>query len=592
MSEIDASWPTTSPGARVASAPDKVPVHDALSPGTRLDEFEIVRVLGTGGFGIVYLARDHVLLREVAIKEYMPAALAGRGEGASVSLRSHGFAETFARGLESFLSEARLLASFDHRSLVKVHRFWRGNGTAYMAMQYYAGQTVKDARLHMSAPPEEAWLDAFIEALLGVLDLLHGHGVYHRDVSPDNILLLDDGRPVLLDLGSARRAMADGPQSFTAHLKPQFAPIEQYADEAGGMRQGPWTDLYALGATLYFVLTGRAPTPSVVRAVRDVLPSLASQSGSTIAHVRPRLLATVDWTLALAPEQRPQSVLSVRRALSGDLLPPPPSPRQLGVPAVADPAPAPHLVERPERAQNGAPARRWFSRLAPTFWGPNADPDPDRDAKPSRSRRRAGISAAITLALMGIVALGWGAWTFNRPSALPSGHGNFAAEATEATHIVSPAAPPTAIVATTPAPLIEPAPAPRQSMPAPTAAMAEPVALGVPPAGQQATRFESGATAEPSPAARPQPAAVPSRAAPARRSAARDRHRATAPKVQTASVDAPSSRPANGACGGPGLLARAWCALNPCKAPHGRANPECIERLRAEASRQQRVERQ
>ena len=246
----------------MASAPDRVPVHDALSPGTRLDEFEILRVLGTGGFGIVYLARDHVLLRDVAIKEYMPAALAGRGEGVAVSLRAPGFADSFAKGLESFLSEARLLASFDHRSLVKVHRFWRSNATAYMAMQYYSGQTLKDARLHMDSPPDEAWLDAFIEALLGVLELLHGQGVYHRDISPDNILLLDDGRPVLLDFGSARRVMADSPQSFTAHLKPQFAPLEQYTEESGGMRQGPWTDLYALGATLYFVLAGRAEPKS------------------------------------------------------------------------------------------------------------------------------------------------------------------------------------------------------------------------------------------------------------------------------------------------------------------------------------------
>ena len=265
-------------------------LHDALSPGTRLDEFEIVRVLGTGGFGIVYLARDHVLLRDVAIKEYMPAALAGRGEGVTVSLRAPGFADSFAKGLESFLSEARLLASFDHRSLVKVHRFWRSNATAYMAMQYYSGQTLKDARLHMTTAPDEAWLDAFIEALLGVLDLLHGEGVYHRDISPDNILLLDDGRPVLLDFGSARRVMADSPQSFTAHLKPQFAPLEQYADESGGMRQGPWTDLYALGATLYFVLTGRAPTPSVVRAVRDVLPTLVV-AGRHDDSGRPRQLA-------------------------------------------------------------------------------------------------------------------------------------------------------------------------------------------------------------------------------------------------------------------------------------------------------------
>jgi serine/threonine protein kinase len=389
MSEVDASWPTTSPGARVASTPDKVPVHDALSPGTRLDEFEIVRVLGTGGFGIVYLARDHVLLRDVAIKEYMPAALAGRGGGVTVSLRSQGFADTFAKGLESFLSEARLLASFDHRSLVKVHRFWRSNATAYMAMQYYSGQTLKDARLHMTSPPDEAWLDAFIQALLGVLELLHGQGVYHRDISPDNILLLDDGRPVLLDFGSARRVMADSPQSFTAHLKPQFAPLEQYANEPGGMRQGPWTDLYALGATLYFVLTGRAPTPSVVRAVRDVLPTLAAQAGTTIPRLRASLLATIDWTLALAPEQRPQSVLSVQRALSGDVAPPPPSPRQLGAPvAVVPMRAAPRLAARavravlPSRHDPGSPG-----------WRP-----PSGDLRPTSIRCHRVRAAALTSA--------------------------------------------------------------------------------------------------------------------------------------------------------------------------------------------------
>ena len=605
MSEIDASWSTTSPGAHVTSAPDRVPVHDALSPGTRLDEFEIVRVLGTGGFGIVYLARDHVLLRDVAIKEYMPAALAGRGAGAAVSLRSNGFAATFADGLESFLSEARLLASFDHRSLVKVHRFWRGNATAYMAMQYYPGRTLKDARLRMNAPPDEAWLDAFVEALLGVLDLLHGQGVYHRDISPDNILLLDDGRPVLLDLGSARRVMTDSAQSFTAHLKPQFAPIEQYAEETGGMRQGPWTDLYALGATLYFVLTGRAPTPSVVRAVRDVLPTLASQAGSAVPRVRDRFLATVDWTLAIAPEQRPQDVRSVRRALSGEMLPPPPSPRQLGSPVVDDAASAPDLGEVAERAPTAPPTRRWFSRLAATFWGPAVDADPT----PSSSRRRAHANAAATLALAGTVALGWGAWTLNRPSHRPSGPAEPTLEAAKARPMrgapsrpsagsppaaeAAPAAPPLAL-GPVPTAAIEPPPSEAAAespirVPADSSS-ANPVALWVPSTGQQATRFESGATADAAPSAR-RPAVAASVAPQATRRATRDRHRTTRPAATTPSA-ATSSHLATGACGGSGLLARAWCALNPCKAPRGRANPQCMEQLRAEAARQQRVERQ
>ena len=476
MSEMDASWPTTSPGARVASTPDRVPVHDALSPGTRLDEFEIVRVLGTGGFGIVYLARDHVLLRDVAIKEYMPAALAGRGEGVTVSLRSQGFADTFAKGLESFLSEARLLASFDHRSLVKVHRFWRSNATAYMAMQYYAGQTLKDARLHMTSPPDEAWLDAFIQALLGVLELLHGQGVYHRDISPDNILLLDDGRPVLLDFGSARRVMADSPQSFTAHLKPQFAPLEQYADESGGMRQGPWTDLYALGATLYFVLTGRAPTPSVVRAVRDVLPTLASQAGTTIPSVRAQLArdhrldtgagagaATAERALGAARAERRDGAAAAVAATA----------RCAGRRGAGCRAAVPDAAARAVRAGDARPVRPWFSRLAATFWGPAADPD----STPSRSRRRAHLSAAALLALTGMVALGWGAWTLDRPSLPPSG---------------DPVSTPEAAMATTTKVVATSADAPMPALAPTTPSAMAPVALWVKPEAQQASGAEPG----------------------------------------------------------------------------------------------------
>ena len=189
----------------------------------------------------------------------------------------------------------------------------------------------------MSAAPDEAWLNAFIEPLLGALELLHGQGVFHRDISPDNILMLPDGKPVLLDFGCARRVVASSSQSFTAHLKPQFAPMEQYADEAG-LQQGPWTDLYSLGATLHFVLTGRAPTPSVVRAVRDVLPTLSSLHASSSGPSLPaRLLATIDWTLALAPDDRPQDVQTVRRALRGELAPPPP--RRMPIEAPANRAP-------------------------------------------------------------------------------------------------------------------------------------------------------------------------------------------------------------------------------------------------------------
>ena len=290
--------------------------HDALAPGTHLDEFEIIRVLGAGGFGIVYLAIDHVLQRQVAIKEYMPSALAGRGDGAALVMRSPDLVETFALGLESFFNEARLLACFDHPSLVKVYRCWKAHCTAYMAMQFYPGVTLKQVRRGMVAAPDEAWLRAFVEPLLDVLELLHAEGVFHRDIAPDNILLLPDGRPVLLDFGSARRVIGDATQSLTAVLKPNFAPVEQYADMAG-MRQGPWTDIYALGATVYFALTGTAPAPAVLRAVRDALPALSAPGDAAFAGVSDRFLAVIDWSLALAPQDRPQSVGIVRQALDG-----------------------------------------------------------------------------------------------------------------------------------------------------------------------------------------------------------------------------------------------------------------------------------
>ena len=299
---------------------------EPLRPGTRLDEFEIIRVLGAGGFGIVYLALDQVLLRYVAIKEFMPAALATRTRAGSVAVRSAAAGETFAVGLESFFNEGRLLARFDHPSLVKVFRFWKANGTAYMAMQYYPGQTLKEARRAMPEAPDEAWLRSFMVSLLGALEVLHGEGVFHRDIAPDNILLLPDGQPVILDFGSARRVIGDRTQSLTAILKPNYSPVEQYADD-DGMRQGPYTDLYALGGTVYFMLSGRDPTPAVMRAVRDSFPLLANAYGTEGAPVSAAFLRAIDWTLAVSPDDRPQTAESLRSALRGECEPPTPSQR-------------------------------------------------------------------------------------------------------------------------------------------------------------------------------------------------------------------------------------------------------------------------
>jgi len=316
----DRHAPTVRISRRGAPGPDDdFDGRDALPVGTRLAEFEVLHVLGTGGFGIVYLALDHALMRQVAIKEYMPSALAVRGLGSWVALRAPQHADTFNAGLKSFVNEAQLLASFDHPSLLKVHRFWEDNGTAYMVMQYYAGRTLKQERLAMTEPPTEAWLRALVLPLLDALEVLHREGVYHRDVSPDNILLQIDGPPVLLDFGAARKVIGDRTQTLTAILKPNFAPVEQYADIAG-MRQGPWTDLYAVSAVLHYLLSGQPPTPAVARAVRDSLPLHKALPGGVSAS----FLRCVDWGLAVAPDDRPQKVAQMRDALSGRLTPPKP----------------------------------------------------------------------------------------------------------------------------------------------------------------------------------------------------------------------------------------------------------------------------
>ena len=299
----------------------------ALPRGTRLGEFELRHVLGVGGFGIVYLAFDHALEREVAVKEYLPATLVGRTETMHVTLRSKADADTFALGLKSFVNEARLLAHFDHPSLLKVLRFWEANGTAYMAMPVMRGHTVKEVRLDMTQPPDEAWMRALLDPLLGAIERLHAEGVFHRDIAPDNIQIEPDGRPVLLDFGAARRVISDKTQSLTAILKPAYAPIEQYA-EAGSVKQGPWTDLYALGATMHYVLLARPPLPATARAVLDDLPPLSAQA---VPGCSAEFLNIIDWMLAPRPLDRPQSVAALRDVLAGRA----PAPRRLAEPVAS-----------------------------------------------------------------------------------------------------------------------------------------------------------------------------------------------------------------------------------------------------------------
>ena len=342
----------TKPPVAAASGTD----HDALPAGTRFGEFEILRVLGVGGFGIVYLARDHSLEREVALKEYMPASLAARGAGPQITVRSSSFAETYAIGLRSFINEARLLARFDHPSLVKVYRFWEDNATAYMVMPFLQGTTLRDTRRGMAHPPDEAWIRSVITPILSALELLHREGVYHRDIAPDNILLPRDGPPVLLDFGAARRVISDRTQSLTAILKPSYAPIEQYA-EMTQLRQGPWTDLYALGAVVHYLVFGVPPAPATARAVAEDGDAIENR---VVPGISPRFLEAMSWMLAVRPNQRPQSGEQLRAVLDGHAEIPPRGRPGMTIPGALAPAASGAQIEQ------AADATRINSAYVPT----------------------------------------------------------------------------------------------------------------------------------------------------------------------------------------------------------------------------------
>ncbi len=274
-----------------------------LPTGTVVADFEIIGLVGEGGFGIVYLARDTSLDRVVALKEFMPAAFAGRVDGVRVAVRTEAHLATYQAGLRSFINEAKMLAKFAHPALVEVYRFWEGNGTAYMAMRYYAGETLRQCLSRGEQTFDEESIAQIMAPIFDTLEMLHREQVFHRDIAPDNIML-SDGRPVLLDFGSARRIIGDGTQALTTILKPGYAPVEQYVDD-GTMKQGPWTDVYALGGVLYHLATGKAPLQAVSRLLSDPLQSVNEVTQNAFSSTFSQAVAKA---MAVRVEDRLQTV--------------------------------------------------------------------------------------------------------------------------------------------------------------------------------------------------------------------------------------------------------------------------------------------
>ena len=393
--------------------------NTGLPVGTRLGEFEITALVGEGGFGLVYSAHDHSLQRRVAVKEYMPGSLASRGGGSRVQVKSQRHRETFEAGLKSFINEARLLASFDHPSLVKVYRFWEANGTAYMVMPFLDGTTLRDVLRRMPAPPDEAWLRSVLGPLTEALLVIHAEQCYHRDIAPDNVMLLGN-RWLLLDFGAARRVIGDMTQALTVILKPGYAPVEQYA-EIPGMKQGPWTDVYALAAVIYFAIMGRTPPPSVGRMLKDTYVPLVQAAAGRYSE---RFLAAVDRALAVRPEERTQSIDELRQDLglgAASIDPYATTPLPPGALPGFDAAPAPALPSAPSAAPRRAPA-------------PAASPPAARGG--NRTLIGAGIGVGVLAAVAGV------AYVALSPAPPPATVAQAPAVAPAVTPAVAPAAQP------------------------------------------------------------------------------------------------------------------------------------------------------
>jgi serine/threonine protein kinase len=294
-------------GTKADAKPNEM--RGTLPAGTRLRNYELLSVLGHGGFGITYYAKDTTLGREVAVKEYLPTTLALRENGSTVVPRSTQFAEDFIWGRERFLEEARILATLEGApAVVRVYDFLEANGTAYMVMGLARGDTL-DQRLKRDGKLSPAIIQRMLDRLLDGLDAVHKTGFLHRDVKPANIILDANNNPTLIDFGASRSSMADRTAAMTAIFTPRYAAAEQLTSD----KQGPWTDIYGLSATLYHAITGKAPPSSLERALNDAYEPLAKLSPEGYAL---GILQGIDVGLTVRAKDRPQSIAEWRDILS------------------------------------------------------------------------------------------------------------------------------------------------------------------------------------------------------------------------------------------------------------------------------------
>lgn len=284
-----------------------------LPDGYELEGYRIVKKISSGGFSLVYLARDE-FDRPVAIKEYLPSNLAFRRPGELIPMIREENLPVFRIGLKCFFEEGRALARILHPNIVRVVNFFRANDTCYMVMEYEEGRSLQEhilkyrERGQRKLVGERFIRKVFAEVMIGLREV-HTNKLLHLDLKPANIYLRTDGSPMLLDFGAARQTLQADTGKFYPMYTPGFAPPELYVQ--GGIL-GPWSDIYSIGSSIYASMSGHAPQPADSRQMDDKMPARLAELAGMYS---PELISLVEWCLKLDAMQRPQSVFAVQKVL-------------------------------------------------------------------------------------------------------------------------------------------------------------------------------------------------------------------------------------------------------------------------------------
>jgi serine/threonine protein kinase len=289
-------------------------LNTPLGEGTLLENYRIERLLASGGFSFVYLARDDSDT-PVVIKEYLPSTLALRAEGAPPKLEPKLEPKDLAKfryGMKCFFEEGRALAHLQHPNVVRVLNFFRANDTVYLVMRYERGRSLQEHIQTLRTPPDEVWVRATFAQLLNGLREVHTNKLLHLDIKPANVYLREDGSPLLIDFGAARQTLSAEGMKLPPTYTPGYASPEHHV---GRENLGPWSDIYSIGATAYACFGAAAPQPADMRRKNDrLVPARRQWAG----HYSRELLEIVDWCLRLDHLERPQSVFALQKALLGE----------------------------------------------------------------------------------------------------------------------------------------------------------------------------------------------------------------------------------------------------------------------------------